>query len=230
MNQLLNNINQLESLANLINENAEFENKKDIRNVTFELLAQTTRHYKTSLILSTQLNNLDYVQKFIHDSYLVTDLQRLTENHEVFLKTAFFINFFVPVENHIRQIIEEYEIRKVDSIQTSFLDLKKIEIIKEKISDEDVKLFKFYCESRNTMHNVGFYSKEDYSITIKDEDSRINVSKVNLCLTKNRVLELTFENMMLLHEQIIKLIQKIDQAIPKDTEIVHKLIAIGFND
>jgi len=80
------------------------------------------------------------------------------------------------------------------------------------------------------MHNVGFQTERDKSITIMDEHSIFKFKKTEIKLIQNSPNNLTFEELLILQEQVIKLILKINSLIPQSDFLKHKFSDIGFNN
>lgn len=236
MNDLNQKIDKVGAFLNFINEKDTFEKLDDIRSISIHSLAQTTQSYLFSLILNKELENIEYVKKNISKTINQEHLETINYIYEGFLKNAFFINLFVYVENHIRQIALHYEKSVKDINATSITltfknlrDLNKVTHFKG-LDDNDEELFTFYCYIRNTMHNVGFQTESDKSITIMDESSIFKFKKTEIKLIQNSPNNLTFEELLILQEQVIKLILKINSLIPQSDFIKHKFSDIGFNN
>ncbi|SFF39164.1 hypothetical protein [Flavobacterium xueshanense] len=81
---------------------------------------------------------------------------------------------------------------------------------------------------RNTMHNAGFQTQENQSIEIFDIYSIINKDRIVIKLSKDSSNDLNFQDQLLLQEQIIKLIFKINLLIPINDFIKHRFSDLGF--
>jgi len=227
---------ELKKFVNFIGDNINFENEDDIRNITVEALRLTTENFLFSIILSSNLNSLDYCKKNISENINEEYLPIIEDNFEGFIKNAFFINYFVQIENHIRQIALHFE-RSVGSINEisimktfkNLMDLNKLEYFRT-ISNDDLNLFEFYCFLRNTMHNAGFHNRDDKSLIIHDSESIFDKDELKIYLIKDSPNSISFIHLLLLHEQIIKLIFKFNVCIPIEEVIAHKFSSIGFNE
>lgn len=189
-----------------------------------------------ALILSEKLLDISFCKSHFSDQIEINDLSTISYNFDGFIKNAFFTNSFVYTENHIRQIALHYEslnnIINVTSITSTFKNLmnqNKISIFNS-LDENDFKLFEFFCFIRNTMHNAGFQTKENQSIEIFDSNSVINKDRITISLSKDSANDLTFNNQLLLQEQIIKLILKVNSVIPGNDFIKHRFSDIGFTN
>jgi len=215
-----------------IQNNDSYQNQNDIRSVTNYSLYQISESFLISLILSEQLSDIGYCQQKISPKIESDDLATLEFAFDGFVKDAYFVKFFVSSETHIRQIAEFYEspTNKINviSISTTFKNLMKTSLFTS-LTYDDKELFEFYCYLRNTMHNIGFQSKPNQQLIIKDSNSVIEKTKVTLELTLDSAHSMTFSNLILIQEQIYKLLLKINSLIPESDFIEHKLVSIGFN-
>jgi hypothetical protein len=236
MDDLNQKIDKVRVFLNFINEKDTFDNLDDIRSISIHSIAQTTQSYLFSLFLSKELENIEYVKKKISQTINQEHLETINYIYDGFLKNAFFINLFLFVENHIRQIALHYEKSlkdiNINSITLTFKnlrDLNKITLF-EGLDDKDEELFTFYCYVRNTMHNVGFQTQSDKYITIIDENSIFKFQKTEIKLIQNSPNNITFEELLILQEQVIKLILKMNSLIPKSDFLKHKFTDLGFNN
>lgn len=221
MNDLNQKLDKVELLLNFINVNDTFQNFDDIRSFSIHSIAQITQSYLFALYLNKELENLNYVKNNISKEINIENLPTINYIYDGFIKNAFFLNSFVYVENHIRKIALHFERTQKDinviSITTTFRNLRDSNKINYFINldknDED--LFTFYCYLRNTMHNVGTQTESDKSLFIFDANSIFTTKKTELKLVKDLKNDLTFDNLLLLKEQIIKLLLKINCLIPK---------------
>ena len=227
-------IHKIGILLNFVSEKDVFENQDDIRSITMHSLTQTIQSYYFSIILNKELEDIEYVKKNISQEIKNEDLKILNYIYDGFLKNAFFNNSFVFIENHIRQIALNYEITKDSfnnqSLTQTFKNVRTKIIFFSNLNIEDEKLFEFYCFLRNTMHNVGFQTKEDKSIVLIDNNSIYEHKEIELKLLQNMPNDISFEQQLILLEQIIKLIEKINFLIPIDDFIKHKFSDLGFNN
>lgn len=227
-------IHKVGILLNFVKEKDVFKNQDDIRSITIHSLSQTTQSYYFSLLLNKELENIEYVKKHISEDLKSEDLKILNYTYDGFLKNAFFNNSFVHLENHIRQIALNYEIVKNtlnnQSLTQTFKNLRTKIIFFSDLNDEDEKLFEFNCYVRNTMHNVGFQTKEDKNIILINNNSIYEYNEIELKLLQNTQNDISFEQQLILQEQIIKLLEKINFLIPKDDFIKHKFSDLGFNN
>lgn len=236
INQIENKIDSVGKLQNYLGIKDSYSNESDVRSITVHSLCQTTQNYLFALILSKSLLNVDFCKENISDQLESTDLPTVSNNFDGFIKNGFFINCFVYIENHLRQIAIHYESSKGKlndrSITQTFLNLtdkKKISYFST-VSEDEIKLFKFFCYLRNTMHNAGFQNGTDKSIEINDSDSVIKTDKTELKLIKDQANNISFNEQLLLIEQICKLILKINSLIPESDYIEHRFVELGYNE
>lgn len=224
----------VKNLVNYISSNDIFENKEDVRSITTHTLAQTAQNFWFSLILSENLFDISYCKSNFSFEIEISDLSTIIYNYDGFIKNAFFLNSFIYVENHIRQIALKYEnpnnIINVTSITKTFRNLMNTNktSLFSSLNENDFKLFEFYCYMRNTMHNAGFQTQENQSIEIFDIYSIINKDRIVIKLSKDSSNDLNFQDQLLLQEQIIKLIFKINLLIPVNDFIKHRFSELGF--
>lgn len=235
MDDLDHKIDKVGAFLNFITEKDSFENIEDIRSITIHSLAQISQSYLFSLILSKELENIEYVKRNISQEINTEHLATINYNYDGFTKNAFFINLFVFIENHIRQIALHFEKSSEDinvtSITLTFKNLRDFNkvIHFQSLNDCDEELFSFYCYLRNTMHNVGFQTQNDKSIIINDENSILKFPRTEIKLIQNSPNNVTIENILLLQEQVIKLILKMNSLIPKSEFLKHRFTDLGFN-
>ncbi len=225
----------LKDLINYIQSKDFYSNQDDIRSVTTYSFYQNSESFLIALTLSENISDINYYKQKINQEIEVEDLEVLEFAFDGFIKDSFFIKIFILVENHIKQIAEFYETPtnklKVESIKTTFknlLDPNKTMLFSN-LTNRDKELFEFYCFLRNTIHNIGFQLKETKQLKINDTESVINQSEVIIDLNQNSVNSLNFEKLILLKEQIIKLIFKMNDLLPENDIIEHRLVSIGFN-
>ena len=224
----------VKNLVNYISSNDIFENKEDVRSITTHTLAQTAQNFWFSLILSENLFDISYCKSNFSFEIEISDLSTIIYNYDGFIKNAFFLNSFIYLENHIRQIALKYEnpnnIINVTSITKTFRNLMNTNktSLFSSLNENDFKLFEFYCFMRNTMHNAGFQTQENQSIEIFDIYSIINKDRIVIKLSKDSSNDLNFQDQLLLQEQIIKLIFKINLLIPVNDFIKHRFSDLGF--
>lgn len=228
-------IQEVSKLTGILSENDTFNNRQDVRSITIHTLAQTSQNYMFSLLFSKEFMNLKYLKENFSSEIEPQDQPDMLYNFDGYVKNGFFINFFVYVENHIRQIATHYEINKGDLNVTSITktfknitDVNKIDLFKT-ITKSDIELFEFYCYLRNTMHNGGFHTHSNKSISINDEHSRFDTNEVTLRLIENSPNRTGFKDQLLVHEQISKLLLKINALIPTNDFIEHRFTNTGFN-
>lgn len=219
-------------LSNFINSNSNFAVKADVRYISMHTLAQTTQNLALALVLSKQLHNIEYCQKNVSADIPSEDLEDITYNFEGFIRNAFFINFFVYVENHIRQLAMYFETKPESINTTSILNTFKNLTTKTQtpisLSDRDTDLFEYYCFLRNTMHNGGFQTKGDKKIEIVDTESIYGSQKFELELGTNAPNKISMKQQIILHEQVAKILLKINTQIPVTDFIEHRFTATGF--
>jgi hypothetical protein len=223
-------------ILELAKESASHPNRKDIRSVTPHILALTIQNYLITLILSRNLSNLGYLKANIYEGYEEDDLSDLEYNFDGYQSNAVFINLFIHIEIHIRQIAIHYETPKQKLNHTSItktfnniINMFKLNVSDNDITDADVELFKFFCFLRNTMHNGGFHIHPDKTIIVSDKSSIFGTGKKSISLKKNQPNRCSFEEQLLIYEQIIKLIKKINSLIQEDEHIEHQIVHLGFN-
>lgn len=212
-----------------------YSNLKDIRSITINALFKQVENLNFAVILSKQLNDLTFLRTEISESITEESIEDILYNYEGFIKDAFFIKSFLIVENNINQIAEFYEksegeIKHKTSILSTFENLIKIEKCElfSDLSDYEINLFRFYCYLRNTVHKIGFQSKESKVLVIQDHNSVINKNEVKLELKTGEKNNLNTNSLLLLQEQITKLILKINSKIPKEEYIEH-ILANSYN-
>lgn len=212
-----------------------YNNLKDIRSITINALFKQIENLYISVILSKQLNDVTFLKTEISESMTEESIQDILDNFEGFIKDAYFIKSFIIVENHINQIAEFYEkpenkIKHPTSILSTFENLIKVEKCELffDLSDYEINLFRFYCWLRNTNHNIGYQSKENKSLVINDKNSVINKNEIKLELKTGEGNNLNTNSLLLLQEQIIKLIQKLNSKISTEDYIEH-ILANSYN-
>ena len=225
----------VKNLITYIQSKDSHKNLDDIRSVTAFSFYQNTEIFLVALILSENVSDFNYCKQKINQDLAKEDLEIFDFTFDGFIKDAFFIKIFILVENHIKQIAELYETpaSKIsdESIAKTFnnlLDQNKTELFAN-LTNRDKELFEFYCFLRNTIHNIGFQLKGTKSLQIKDSESVINQNEVIIDLIKNSANSLDFEKLILFKEQIIKLIFKMNDLLPPNDFIEHRLVSIGFN-
>lgn len=235
MEDLKEQKDKVRALLNFIILNDTFANQNDVRSITINNFVQITQSFLFSLILSYNLKDINYCKANLSKELQEEDLDVINCNYEGFIKNAYFINIFVSIENHIRQLGLHFERNpediNVQSITQTFRNLKnqnKTDVFSS-LTNEDFKLFEFYCFIRNTMHNMGFQTKNDKCLLLEDNDSVIFTGRREICLIKDQANYLTFDDLILLTEQVIKLVLKINSLIPQSIEIKHPLSDIGYN-
>jgi hypothetical protein len=223
-------------VLDLANNGNGHSNRKDIRHVSTYILGLTIQNYLITLILSRSLSDIDYLKSNIYEGYEKEDIPDLEYNFGGYQTNALLINLFVYIENHIRQIASHYETSSntlnVNSITSTFKNIinrDKLELFANDISNDDKKLFEFFCYVRNTMHNGGFYSHPDTSINITDSESIFGNTTKTITLEQNKPNRISFEKQWILYEQIIKLISKLNSIMPQTDFIEHRFVQTGFN-
>ena len=223
-------------VLDLANNGNGHSNRKDIRHVSTHILGLTIQNYLITLILSRNLSDIDYLKSNIYEGYEKEDIPDLEYNFGGYQTNALLINLFVYIENHIRQIASHYETSSntlnVNSITSTFKNIinrDKLELFANDISNDDKKLFEFFCYVRNTMHNGGLHSHPDTSISITDSESIFGNKTKTITLEQNKPNRISFEKQWILYEQIIKLISKLNSIIPQTDFIEHRFIQTGFS-
>ncbi|MEO9514098.1 MAG: hypothetical protein ABJN84_03195 [Flavobacteriaceae bacterium] len=231
-----NKIEIVSKILDLARNANDHSNRKDIRYVSTHIFALTIQNYLITLILSRNLSNLDYLKNNIYEGYEEEDIADLEYNFGGYQTNALLINLFVYLENHIRQIANHYETDSrtlnVNSITNTFKNIinrDKLELFANHITNEDLKLFEFFCYVRNTMHNGGFHSHPDASINITDSESIFGNTTKSITLEQNQPNRISFEKQWILYEQIVKLVIKLNSIIPQTEFIEHRFVQTGFN-
>lgn len=231
-----NRIEIVGKILDLANKGEVHSNRQDIRYVSTHILGLTIQNYLITLILSRNLSNIDYLKNNVYEGYEKEDIPDLEFNFGGYQTNALLINLFVYIENHIRQIAIHYESDSnnlnVISITNTFKNIinrNKMVLFADNISRDDLKLFEFFCYTRNTMHNGGFHSHPDTSISITDSESIFGDGVKTVSLEQNKPNRISFEKQWILYEQIIKLMQKINSLIPHTDFIEHRFVQTGFN-
>ena len=232
MDILENHIRDTFRLSNFINFNCNLTNKADVRYITLHALSQTSQNFGFALILSRQLQNVEFCQKNVSTDIFAEDIPNITYNFKGFLRNAFFINFFVYVENHIRQLATHFETKPKEINVISIVQTFKKLTIEGKtpisLSERDVYVFEYYCFLRNTMHNAGFQTQENKKIEIIDNESIFGPQKFEMELDENSPNQFIMNEQFVLHEQIAKILMKINAKIPITDFIEHRFTATGF--
>ena len=227
-----NQIHDVFRLSNFINSNSNLANKADVRYITLHALSQTTQNFGFALILSRQLQNVEFCQKNISTDIFAEDLPSITYNFNGFLRNAFFINFFVYVENHIRQLASYFETNSKEINVISIVQTFKKLTFEGKppicLSERDVDIFEYYCFLRNTMHNAGFQTQESKKIEIIDDESIFGPQKFEMELGENSPTRFIMNEQIVLLEQIAKNVIKINTKISISDFIEHRFTATGF--
>lgn len=222
------NIDSIFELLIFTQKQDTYSNLKDIRSITVNAILKQIENLNIAVILSKRLDNIEFLKAEISESIDEDSISEIVYNFEGFIKDAFFIRCFLIIENHINQIAEFYEksegdIKHKTSIFSTFMNLIKKEKCKlfSDTSNYDIELFKFYCFSRNTIHKIGVQPKPNKLLIIHDKNSVINKNEIKLELVFGKENNLNSNYLLLLHEQIIKLILKINSKIPKEDYIEH---------
>ncbi|WP_281336991.1 hypothetical protein [Flavobacterium eburneipallidum] len=233
INQLIDN---LENLNNLISGEINKHNENDIRNVTLDLVATRIQDFRTSLILSKNINKKWLFENNSNEHYSDIEIKTFISNFVHNQIDAFFINTFMYIEAHIRLIAKYYENSnnkilnfKISQTFENLTNNNKIQLF-ENISEENKLLFKFYLSLRNTIHTGHFHTWDYDFFIINDKSSIIDKTEKKLELHKNKYVEINPFEKLLLIEQIIKLILKINSKIPNNTIIEHSYVDIGYNE
>ena len=232
MDLIDNNIRYIIRLSNFINSNSNSANKADIRYVSLHTLAQTAQNFGLSLLLSRKLHNVEFCQENISTDIFDDDLPNIIYNLEGFLHNSFFINFFVHIENHIRQLAIHFENKpkeiNVFSIVQSLKKLSKDEKTLISLTEHEIEIFQYYCYLRNTMHNAGFQTQQSNKIRIVDSESIFGHQDFIMEIKQSTQVEFSLREQLVLHEQIVKIIIKINMQIPIEDFIEHRFTTIGF--
>lgn len=232
MDLIDNHIRDVFRISNFIDSNSNLVNKADVRYITLHALAQTAQNFGFALALSKQLHNVEFCQKNISNDIFAEDLPNINYNFKGFLRNAFFINFFVYVENHIRQLATHFESKpkeiNVISIVQAFKKLTTERKTPISLSEHDVEVFEYYCYLRNTMHNAGFQTQDSTKIEIVDAESIFGPQKFEMELGENAPNKFLMKEQFVLHEQIVKILLKINAQISIADFIEHRFTATGF--
>jgi hypothetical protein len=202
---------------------------KDTRSITYNYLAHVVEASLVGLILSKNLFNLEYIKKEINSNIDEDYLPELQNTYDASIKNALFNDSFIAIECHIRSIASYLGNNILQtSISQTFTNLKDIgkTNVFTNINQDDQNLFSFYCYLRNTMHNCGFQNRNHQEIILSDQNSIINKSTVKLELNSNSGNMMTHMEILLLIEQIVKLIKKIDSVLDNNVYIQHPLSEI----
>ena len=231
-------IDKVKSLIIEINDADYFSNIEDIRNVTHYSLYQHTENFLFGLFQSEDFFELTKFREIIDTESDLQDVEIKKYNYDGFLKDGYFTKYFVSIETHIRQIASFYE-RSVGNINTisikktfgNLTDTNKTTLFTS-LNNQDKDTFNFFCYLRNTMHNIGFQSdnNSDQTLIIHDTESEIETERTELKLERGKPNNIDLKKLLLLNEQIFKLMQKIDNLIPETDFIKHKLVDTGFNN
>lgn len=222
-------------LLNFISANNNFSDYEDIRSITIDSFAVAVQYFFISLILSKELQKIDYVQSKISDQFKEFDLKDIEFNFDGFVKDALFTKLFISVESNFRTIARHLEKTTDDinntSIKITFerlLDANKTNLFTTiDAIDKDIIICFFYL--RNTIHNFGIHTKPNHILEIEDSTSLISKSKVTIELVQNQPNSISTENLLLLFEQVIKVIIKFNSVIPTTEKIKHPLADFGYN-
>lgn len=227
-----NKINLVKDLIIFIQSKDTEQNEDDIRSISTYSFYQISESFLISLILSKHISDVEYCKSQINPNITELDISILEYAFDGFIKDSFFIKIFVLIENQIRQIAEFYETPSnkinTNSILTTFKNVIEIGLFSS-INHKERELFEFYCNLRNTMHNFGFQTKSNKTLVIKDSNSVIEKNEIIIGLTLNSPNKITFQKLILLKEQVFKLLSKINNLIPKDDFIKHRLVSSKFN-
>jgi hypothetical protein len=232
MSEIIN----IKNLINFIGIVDKHQNQYDVRSITIHSLFQVTQSFLFSKILAKEISDIEYCKENFSTDIQTDDLEVLQYNYDGFISNAFFINYFVHIENHIRQVAMNYENNpkeiNVSSITQTFKNLMNINKtnVFQQISHIDYELFEFYCFMRNTMHNVGFQTREAKTLILDDRDSVVYSLPLEIKLEENVPASVSSEKSLLISEQILKLILKINSLIPESDFIKHRFSDIGFNE
>lgn len=231
----MKDINLVQFLEYVESQNT-YKNMDDIRNVTISAIYKQIENLHISTILSQQLTDINFLKKNISNEIEQDYVADIKYNFEGFMKDAFFIRFFMIVENHINQIVEFYEKSnektKYDTaISKTFEKLTNPESKNFfiNLSESEKTLFEFYCYVRNTIHKIGFQSKDNKSLVIYDKNSIIQKSEIKIELIKGASNNLSMKSILLIKEQIFNLLIKINSKLPKEDFIEHILVQNGYN-
>lgn len=231
-------ITKVKSLINEINGVEYFSKEEDIRNVTHYLLYQNTENFLFGLLQSENFFKLDNFRAHIDSEFNSDDVEIKKWNYDGFLKDAFFIKNFVSIESYIRHIASFYESLRGGindlALKKTFKNLtnqNKTDLFTS-LNTQDENVFNFFCYLRNTMHNIGFQSdnNQNQTLIIHDLNSQIETNQTELLLETGKPNNINLNKLLLLNEQIFKLMTKINSLIPQTDFIKHKLVETGFNN
>lgn len=213
--------------------NHNYPVKEDIRNLTIDKFLIDLQTYRNCLILSENLNSIEFIKKNIHDGYEKEDIDTLVLNQDGFLKDALLMRFFINFEDYFRTIAIFYEESENELNKNSILEtikkVIKIDFLDAEISIKEKDILTFLCYLRNTQHSYGFQNRENYVIEIEDRDSVLIKEKIALKLLKDEPNNFKFEELIFLLEQIFKVIIKINKLLPEEDFIPHTLCKTGYN-
>jgi len=238
MNKLQNEIKKLETLNDYCLKFENFGNEDDIRSVTNHYICQTIQNFIFAIKLSFNLLDINYCKKNISDQIQTEDLEIAHSNFIVYSKEAFFINFSIVVENHFRQIAMHYENEtnkiNVTPIKETFNNLftkNKCPKFNNLLNEGELKTYYFFLSLRNTMHNIGIHTWEDFSIEFNNNSNSIlSFDIVSLNLKKNDFNNISFFELVFIIEQVYLLVNKTNSKIENSEFIKHRLVDAGFNE
>ncbi|MGV0945462.1 hypothetical protein ACTS90_18185 [Empedobacter falsenii] len=214
-----------------------FENEDDIRSVTNNYINQTIQNFIFSIKLSFNLLDINYCNNNISNQIQIEDLEITHNNFIGYTKEAFFINFSIIVENHFRQIAMHYEneTKKINVIpirQTfeNLFNINKLLKFNNLLNENEFKTYYFFLSLRNTMHNIGVHTREDSSIEFNTSNSIFSFETFSLSLKKNDFNKISFSQLIILIEQVYRLVNKINSKIENSEFIKHRLVDAGFNE
>lgn len=229
----IDKIHTIGNLLNFINSQNTFSDKEDIRNITIDAFAQNTQNFFIALNLAKKLENIHFVNIEISEQFIEDDLEIVNYSFDGFIKDAYFVKSFILLENHIRQIASFYErtpnnlnVQSINSTIKNVTDNSKLSFMN--ISKPEIEILLFFCYLRNTMHNIGFQTQTDKQITLNDSFSVISTDNHTLELKQNGANKNTFIEFVLLIEQVIKILIKIDSQLPINDKIEHRLNTIAY--
>jgi len=220
--ELNKRIDKVGNLLNFVHDTNTIKNLFDARNITISIIAVNVENFFIALKLSDSLLDVKYCKANFTDELEVKHLETLNFNYHGFIRDGFFNSIFIVIENHFRQLAEHYQVRESDSIKLVFKRLSE-NMIFESITEQEKKVFYFMCYLRNTMHNIGLQTKDNSYLDIHDANSIFENQKITLSLTKDSFNSINFDGFMLLIEQVIKLVIRINQLMPQDDIITHRL-------
>ncbi|MDN3694322.1 hypothetical protein QWZ06_19565 [Chryseobacterium tructae] len=220
------------NLINFIGENNTHPDSEDIRSITIDSIAQAFQNFWISLKLSKELQSIDFVQEKISDQFKESDLEDIEFNLDGFIKDALFTRLFISLESHLKTIARHFETKPFDiyddSIKNTFKNLLEKIVFFTDISDYEKNVVFYFFYLRNTIHNFGIQNRKTQILEIEDPTSVVSQLKFELKLIKGKTNVISSLELLLLFEQVIKVIIKLNSLIPTNEIIKHPLADFDY--